>query len=92
MGVRVALGATSRDIVRLVVGRGALMAVAGCAVGCVLALGTTRLLASLLYDVSATDPLTFAAAIVVFVGVSVVASAGPARRAMRCDPVELLRA
>ena len=91
MGVRVALGATSRDIFRLVVGRGAALAVAGAAAGCVVALAATRLLRSLLYDVSPTDPLTFGTAIVVFVGVAVVASAGPARRAMRADPVQTLR-
>lgn len=91
MGVRVALGATSRDIVRLVVGRGAALAVAGAAAGCVVALGTTRLLGSLLYGVSPADPLTFATAAIVFVTVSVVASAGPARQAMRTDPVETLR-
>ena len=91
MGVRVALGATSRDIVRLIVGRGAALAVAGAAVGCVVALATTRLLTSLLYGISPTDPLTFVTAIVLFVGVAVVASAGPARRATRTDPVETLR-
>ncbi|HEX6052780.1 MAG TPA: FtsX-like permease family protein, partial [Gemmatimonadaceae bacterium] len=91
MGVRVALGATSGDIVRLIVGRGAVLALAGAAVGCVVALGTTRLLTSLFYGVSPTDPLTFATAVVVFVGVAVVASAGPARRATRADPVETLR-
>ena len=91
MGVRVALGATSRDIAQLIVGRGAAMAVAGAAAGCVVALATTRLLTSLLYDVSPTDPLTFGAAIILFVGVAIVASAGPARRATRTDPVETLR-
>lgn len=91
IGVRVALGATSKDILRLIVGRGALLAVAGAAVGCVIALATTRLLTSLLYDVSPTDPLTFGIAIAVFVGAAVVASAGPARRATRTDPVETLR-
>ena len=91
MGVRVALGATSRDIVQLIVGRGAALAVAGAAAGCVVALATTRLLTSLLYDVSPTDPLTFGGAIILFVGVAIGASAGPARRATRTDPVETLR-
>ena len=67
------------------------MAVAGAAAGCVVALATTRLLTSLLYDVSPTDPLTFGTAIILFVGVAIVASAGPARRATRTDPVETLR-
>jgi len=91
MGVRMALGATPRDIVRLVVGRGAALAIAGAAVGCIVALATTRLLQSLLFGVSPTDPLTFGAAVAVFVGVAILASAGPARRATRADPVQALR-
>ena len=91
MGIRVALGATSRDVVQLIVGRGAALAVVGAVAGCVVALATTRLLASLLYGVTPTDPLTFGTAIVLFIGVAVVASAGPARRATRTDPVETLR-
>ena len=91
ISVRVAVGATSRDILRLIVGRGVRLALAGAAVGCVLAVATTRLLASLLYGVSPTDPLTFGSAIAVFVGVALMASAGPARRATRADPVETLR-
>ena len=91
MGVRMALGATPRDIVRLVVGRGTALAVAGAAVGCVVALLTTRLLQSLLFGVSATDPLTFGLAVAVFVGVAIIASVGPARRATRADPVQALR-
>jgi putative ABC transport system permease protein len=91
MGVRMALGASPRDIVRLVVGRGTLLAIAGAAVGCIVALGTTRLLQSLLFGVSPTDPLTFGVAAAVFVGVAIIASAGPARRATRADPVQALR-
>ncbi|HSA56915.1 MAG TPA: ABC transporter permease [Gemmatimonadaceae bacterium] len=91
LGVRVALGATPRDIGRLIIGRGAALAVAGAVAGCVMALATTRLLGSLLYDVSATDPLTFGAAVVLFLGTAMLASAGPARRATRADPVETLR-
>ncbi|MGH7717691.1 MAG: FtsX-like permease family protein, partial [Gemmatimonadaceae bacterium] len=91
VGVRLALGATPRDIFQLVVGRGAALAMAGAAAGCVVALGTTHLLESLLYEVSATDPLTFGVAIILFVGVALIASAGPARRATRTDPVETLR-
>lgn len=91
MGVRMALGATPRDIVRLVVGRGAALAIAGAIVGCIVALLTTRLLQSLLFGVSATDPLTFGGAVAIFVGVAILASAGPARRATRADPVQALR-
>jgi putative ABC transport system permease protein len=91
MGVRVALGATSRDILTLVVGRGASLALAGAAVGCAMAFLATRALRSLLFGVSATDPLTFAAAVALFVAVAVAASLAPAHRAMRADPVEALR-
>ena len=91
MGVRMALGATSRDITRLVVGRGAGLAAAGALVGCVLALAGTRALGSLLYGVSATDPVTFITVAVVFVMVAVAASVGPARRATRDDPAKTLR-
>jgi putative ABC transport system permease protein len=91
VGVRLALGATTRDIFQLVVGRGAALALAGAAAGCAVALGTTHLLRSLLFGVSTTDPLTFGVAIILFVGIAVVASAGPARRATRTDPVETLR-
>jgi predicted permease len=91
MGVRMALGATPGAIVRLVVRRGAALAVAGAAVGCSVALATTRLLQSLLFGVSATDPLTFSVAVVVFIAVAILASAGPARRATRADPVQALR-
>jgi putative ABC transport system permease protein len=91
MGVRVALGATSPDILRLVVGRGASLVLVGAGVGCALALLVTRALGSLLFGVSATDPLTFGVAVALFVGVAIVASAAPARRATRADPVEALR-
>jgi putative ABC transport system permease protein len=91
MGVRIALGATSGDIFRLVVGRGALVAAVGALVGCVVAIGATRALGSLLFEVSATDPLTFGGAVVLFVAVAVFASAGPARRATRADPATALR-
>src|SRR5262249_51710685 len=91
MGVRVALGATTRDIVRLVVGRGAALAAVGAGVGCLLALAAARGLRSLLFGISATDPLTFGSAIVLFVGVAVAASLGPARRATKADPVQALR-
>jgi predicted permease len=91
MGVRMALGATPTDIVRLVLGRGTLLAGAGAAVGCAMALVATRALRSLLFGVSATDPLTFFGAVSVFILVAVSASAFPARRATRADPVQSLR-
>jgi predicted permease len=91
MGVRLALGATPRDLVSLIVGRGARLAIIGAVIGCALALAVTRALQSLLFGVSATDPLTFGVAVILFVIVAVVASAVPARRATRADPVEALR-
>jgi putative ABC transport system permease protein len=91
MGVRAALGATSGDIFRLVVGRGALLASFGAAAGCAMALAATRALGALLYGVSATDPLTFTGAVALFVMVALAASLGPARRATKADPVQALR-
>jgi putative ABC transport system permease protein len=91
MGVRAALGATSGDIARIVVGRGACLAAAGAGVGCVLALLGTRMLGALLYGVSPSDPTTYVAVAVVFVTVAVAACVGPALRAMRADPVQTLR-
>jgi len=91
MGVRAALGATAGDIVALVLRRTVGLAGAGAAVGVVVALLVTRSLHAMLFQVSPNDPLTFVAVPLVFVGVSVIASAAPARRAARCDPVGALR-
>src|SRR5262249_24560078 len=91
MGVRLALGATPRDLLTLVVGRGARLALAGAAVGCVLALVATRALGAALFGVGATDPATVARAGTLFARVAVVASLAPALRATRADPVEALR-
>jgi len=92
MGIRIALGAPRAGVVRLVVGRAAMLAAAGAAVGLLAAFFATRSLASLLYGVSATDPLTFFLVPVVFLIVAVLASAAPALRATRVDPVRALRA
>lgn len=75
----------------VVVGRAAALAAAGAGVGCVMALAGTRALGSLLYGVSATDPVTFITVAVVFVMVAVAASVGSARRATRADPAQALR-
>jgi predicted permease len=91
MGVRLALGATPRDLLTLVVGRGARLALLGAAAGCVLALVARRALGALLFGVTATDPMTFAGAVVLFALVAVVASLAPALRATRADPMEALR-
>ena len=91
IGIRMALGAGRGDIVRLVVGQGAAMAVVGVAIGVVAALALSRLMGDLIYGVAATDPLTFAAVAGGLTLVALLASYLPARRAMRVDPMLALR-
>ncbi|HSM60535.1 MAG TPA: ABC transporter permease, partial [Longimicrobiales bacterium] len=92
IGVRMALGAPAARVLREVVGQGATLASAGIAVGLLGAWGVSRVLSSLLYGVTATDPLTFAGTAALLVLVALLASWIPARRASRIDPVEALRA
>jgi putative ABC transport system permease protein len=91
LGVRAALGAQRRDLVRFVLGHGARMALAGVAVGGAGAWGLTRLMASQLFGVSAHDPMTFAGVSIVLLLVAVGACYVPARRAARTDPLDALR-
>ena len=91
IGIRMAVGAQRRDILRLILGQGAKLALLGLGIGVVFALLLTQLMASLLYDVSATDPLTFGGVAVILLGVAVTACNIPARRAMRVDPIVALR-
>jgi predicted permease len=91
LGVRVALGAQRRDVMQLVLGTGLKMALLGVTIGLSAALGLTRLMAKLLYGVSATDPATFVAVAVVLTLVALTACYMPARRAMRVDPMIALR-
>jgi predicted permease len=91
LGVRVALGATGERIARMVVNQGLMLAIAGVTVGVVAALLVTRVLGSLLFGVSALDPLTFGAVLILLVAVAVVASYVPARRAARVDPLVAMR-
>jgi predicted permease len=92
LGIRIALGATQDRVVRLVLGQGVALTVAGVVVGLIGAFWLVHLLAALLYGVVATDTLTFAAVGVVLLGVALVASYLPARRAARVDPVIAMRA
>ena len=91
IGIRMALGARRKEVLLLVVGQGAKLAFAGVAIGLVSALLLTRLMASLLYGVGATDPLTYVAVAILLVLVAIAASYIPARRAMRVDPIVALR-
>jgi putative ABC transport system permease protein len=91
LGVRMALGARRGDVFRLVLGQGLRVTAVGIVFGIAGALGLTRFLQSLLYEVRPTDPPTFVAVLLLLVGVSVGASYLPARRAMSVDPLVALR-
>jgi ABC-type antimicrobial peptide transport system permease subunit len=91
IGVRVALGAQPSDVIRLVVRGGAVLALAGIAIGLVGAFGVTRLIQSLLIDVSSTDLLSFVGVTLFLAAVALLASYVPARRATRVDPLTALR-
>jgi putative ABC transport system permease protein len=91
IGVRLALGALPRDVFRLVVGRGMLLAGSGAVVGLAAAFWLSRSLQALLFQVRPTDPITFASVVVVLLTVALVACYVPARRATRVDPVIALR-
>jgi predicted permease len=90
-GIRIALGEPPAHVVRQVVARGGALVLVGSAIGVVAALGATRLLASLLFQVKATDPLALAGAVVVLLAVGMLAALVPARRASLTDPAVVLR-
>jgi putative ABC transport system permease protein len=91
LGIRMALGAAPRDVLRLILGHGVRLTMVGASVGLLVSLAVTRSLASLLYGVSARDPLTFVAVPIVLAAVALLACYIPARRAMRVDPIVALR-
>jgi predicted permease len=91
IGIRMAIGARSSDVLGMIVGRGVALAGLGALIGLAASLALTRLMASLLFGVSPTDPVSFAAVAVFLLGVAALASYIPGRRAARVDPAEALR-
>lgn len=92
LGVRVALGASTGEVVGLVLGQGVRLALAGVGIGLLAALLLTRVMRGMVFGVSTTDPVTFVAIPMLLVGVALVATYLPARRATAVDPIEALRA
>jgi putative ABC transport system permease protein len=90
-GVRTALGATSRDVLAMVLRQGLLLTTIGIGIGLAGAIALTRYIAGMLYDVTPLDPLTYAAVVALFAAVTSIASYLPARRATRIDPMTALR-
>ncbi len=91
IGIRLALGAQQKDVLRLVLRQGTKLALTGVGIGIVAALFLTRLMATLLFGVSAADPLTFALVAFILIVVALLACYIPARRAMRTEPIVALR-
>jgi predicted permease len=91
IGVRIALGASGKDVLRMILGEGMRIALVGVAVGIAAALGLTRLITKVIYGVGAMDPITFGGVAILLTGVALLACYIPARRAMRVDPIVALR-
>ena len=91
IGIRMALGAQTVDVLKLVIGRGMVLAGAGIAVGLPTAFGLTRLMSSLLFEIKPTDGVTFATVVMILAAIAVLACLVPAHRAAKVDPMEALR-
>ena len=91
IGIRMAMGAQAGSILKLVARQGMLLAATGTAIGLALAFAFTRVITSLLFEVSATDPKTFIAITILLLIVSIVAILVPARKALSVDPIQTIR-
>src|SRR6185369_8561914 len=91
IGIRIALGAEQRDILKLIVGQGLVLILIGVSLGLALAFAATRVLQSVLFGVSASDPVTFGSVVMLLIGVALLACYLPARRATKVDPLVALR-
>jgi putative ABC transport system permease protein len=91
IGIRMALGARPRNVLKMILSQGMSVAVIGIVAGLLMAVAFTRLLTTMLFEVSATDPATFVAVAFILMLVALVASYFPARRAMKVDPLVALR-
>jgi ABC-type antimicrobial peptide transport system permease subunit len=91
IGIRMALGGSPRDVVRLVVGQGMQLAVIGLGVGLLAAMAATKLMTDMLFGITPRDPVTFGTIAVLLAGVAMIASWIPARRAVQTDPTTALR-
>jgi ABC-type antimicrobial peptide transport system permease subunit len=92
IGIRIALGATPGEVLALVVGQGARLAAVGVVIGLAGAVGLTRVMRTLLFDVSPLDPIAFTASALLLIGVAILATWVPARRAAHIDPQRAIRA
>ena len=91
IGIRMSLGARPRDIFTQVAAQGMLFALIGIAIGCAGAFGLTRLISTLLFEITATDPTTFVLTALLLTAVALIACWQPARRAMKTDPLLAIR-